>query len=60
MVTLTLIENDSILMRRSNVYYVDAMEIHQYAGSPAIPLTRYSDASSSEPLGERKFWVVSE
>ncbi len=59
-VTLTLIENDSILMRRSNVYYVDAMEIHQYAGSPAMPLTRYSDASSSEPLGERKFWVVSE
>ena len=59
-VTLTLAENDSIRMRRSNVYYVDAMEVHQYAGAPAMPLTRYSDASSSEPLGERKFWVVSE
>lgn len=59
-INISLVKDGVLLARRTNTYYVDAKELHQYAAFPGRPLTRYGLPANSEPVGERNFWMVSE
>lgn len=57
-ISYTLIKGKKTMARRTNIYYVDSQQIHQYAGAlPAGPMVVRTEGYSSRPPSTRRISV---